>query len=108
MGGFDFMAGERHPRALLTDHEIDLCIELHAGGMSLSVLASKFEVSKGCVAKLVSGQRRSLVITDEAGLRPARKCTDPLPQLCPREAGHDDGMRAMVLIAAALSGHSSS
>lgn len=50
--------GESHPGAVLTDHEVDLLLELRDEGYSYSWLASKFEVSKGTVAKICTGQRR--------------------------------------------------
>lgn len=51
--------GESHPRAVLTDHEVGLLLELReAEGWSYSRLAKVFEISKGAVAKIVSGQRR--------------------------------------------------
>jgi len=37
--------GESHPRAQLTDHEVDLIRELIESGMSLREVAKKFEVS---------------------------------------------------------------
>lgn len=60
--------GESHPRAVLTDHEVDLLLELRAEvdakgapKYSLSWLAAKFEIHKGTAAKIVSGQRRGQV-----------------------------------------------
>lgn len=50
--------GESHPGAVLTDHEVDLLLELRDEGYSYSWLAEKFEVSKGTVAKICTGQRR--------------------------------------------------
>lgn len=51
--------GESHPRAVLTDHDIGLLLELREEGFSMQWLAEKFEVSKSCVAKIVWGQRRA-------------------------------------------------
>jgi hypothetical protein len=51
--------GESHPRAVLSDHEVGLLLELRGEGMSMGWLAEKFEVSKSCVAKIVWGQRRA-------------------------------------------------
>lgn len=53
--------GEQHPRAVLTDHEVELVHALHEGGMALSEVARKMEVSKGCVWKIVHGYRRGQV-----------------------------------------------
>lgn len=50
--------GESHPRAVLSDHEVGLLLELRDEGRSMAWLAEKFEVSKSCVAKIVWGQRR--------------------------------------------------
>ena len=50
--------GESHPRAVLTDHEVDLMFELRDEGYSIRWLARKFEVSTGCVWKIVTGRRR--------------------------------------------------
>lgn len=56
------VVGESHPRAVLTDHEVSLVLELRDEGYSLGWLARKFEVSKGCVQGIVSGRNRSHVI----------------------------------------------
>lgn len=53
--------GEQHPRAVLTDHEVELVHELHEQGMALAEIARKMEVSKGCVWKIVHGYRRGQV-----------------------------------------------
>lgn len=50
--------GESHPRAVLTDHEVGLLMELRDEGHSYAKLAEMFEVHKGTVAKILSGQRR--------------------------------------------------
>lgn len=57
------LIGESHPGAVLTNHEVDLLLELRADGYSMGWLAKKFEVSKSCVAKIVWGQRRGQVVT---------------------------------------------
>lgn len=44
--------GQGHPRAKLTDHEVDLIRELIDGGMSLRQIAAKFEVSKSQVHRI--------------------------------------------------------
>ncbi len=51
--------GEGHPRAVLTDHDVELLLELRGEGYSLSWLADKFEVSKSCVAKICRGEHRA-------------------------------------------------
>lgn len=50
--------GESHPGAVLTDHEVGLLMELRDEGYSYSSLAVVFEISKGAVAKILTGQRR--------------------------------------------------
>ncbi|SDH23462.1 hypothetical protein [Propionivibrio dicarboxylicus] len=75
--------GESHPRAVLTNHEVELMMELlderealigemefngarratihlqlHLRGLSYACLAAKFEVHKQTVAKIALGQRR--------------------------------------------------
>ena len=53
--------GEDHPRAVLSDREVDLVLELHEGGMGISELARTMEVSKGCIWKILHGYRRGQV-----------------------------------------------
>lgn len=64
--------GEGHPRAVLSDHEVDLVHALHDDGMALAEIARKMEVSKGCVWKIVRGRRRGQIavrwrVLDESG-----------------------------------------
>ena len=61
--------GEDHPRAVLTDHEVDLLLELRDEPMSYGKLAVIFEVSKSCVAKICRGEHRSQIAV---GYRRAR------------------------------------
>jgi len=63
--------GESHPRAKLTDHEVDLIRDLIEDtvdpatgkvvlkGLSYGEIARKFEVSKGTVFDIVSCRRRA-------------------------------------------------
>jgi hypothetical protein len=53
--------GEFHPRAVLTDHEIDLMFELREQGFSYGWLAVKFEITKGACWKIIQGLRRGHV-----------------------------------------------
>lgn len=53
--------GQWHHRAVLSDHDVDLVHALHDDGMSMAEIARKFEVSKGCIWKIVHGYRRSQV-----------------------------------------------
>jgi predicted DNA-binding protein (UPF0251 family) len=50
--------GESHQNATLTDHDVELICALRDEGLTLSEIAEKFEVSKGCVWKIVHGYRR--------------------------------------------------
>lgn len=56
--------GESHPRAVLTDEEVDLMLALRDEGKSLAWLGEKFGVHKGTAAKICSGQRRGQVAVD--------------------------------------------
>lgn len=53
--------GEDHPRAVLTNHEVELVLELRAEGYSFGWLAQKFEVSKSCIARICWGVYRAQV-----------------------------------------------
>lgn len=79
--------GESHPRAVLTDHEVEnlimplleqrealmaerraagkrraeIDVELRRVGLSLGLIAKKFDVHKGTIAKIASGERRNQV-----------------------------------------------
>jgi hypothetical protein len=56
------LIGESHPGAVLSDHEVDVLLELRDEGKSMGWLAEKFEVSKSCVAKIIWGQRRGQTV----------------------------------------------
>ena len=58
VGRRNAVAGERHYNAKLTDHEVDLILELYEGGMSAREIAEKFEVTIRTVFMYVSGERR--------------------------------------------------
>lgn len=63
--------GEDHPRAKLTNHDIDLMFELRfptdgASPMSYGQIAEKFEVSKGYVSDILSDRRRRRACTPSA------------------------------------------
>lgn len=74
--------GQDHPRSTLTDHEVDLIVELRNDhGMKLRELAEKFEISISAVVHYAKGRRRSQVATgqrlpgaprDRCQSRPAR------------------------------------
>jgi hypothetical protein len=54
--------GESHPRAVLTDHEVELVLELRGEGYSLGWLAKKFECSKGCIQAICDGRNRAHLV----------------------------------------------
>lgn len=63
--------GETHPNAKLTDHDCDLIRELATQrdeqgrvtrpGLSYTILARKFEVTKTCIHKIINCSRRAIV-----------------------------------------------
>ncbi|HEX7386257.1 MAG TPA: hypothetical protein VF285_03140 [Castellaniella sp.] len=57
-----YRVGEDHHGARLTNHEVDMLRVLHEDeGMSYTVLAEKFDVSKSCVADICRYRRRGQV-----------------------------------------------
>lgn len=54
--------GESHPRAKLSDEDIELAMQLLDDGMSLAEVAAKFSVTKGCLWKIRHGFRRGQAI----------------------------------------------
>lgn len=51
--------GQDHPKAVLTDAQVLLLLELRAAeGWSYRQLAAKFEISRASVRDLVKGRRR--------------------------------------------------
>lgn len=50
--------GEAHPRARLSDEDIDLIRELHEAGVGYRTIAAKFETSKSTVRDIVKCRRR--------------------------------------------------
>jgi hypothetical protein len=53
--------GDSHHRAVLSDHDVGLLLELRDEGYSYAWLAGKFEVSKSCVAKICRGEHRAQI-----------------------------------------------
>jgi DNA-directed RNA polymerase specialized sigma24 family protein len=51
--------GETHPRAKLTDHEVDLIRELAEEGMTHREIAAKFDVTKDAIKSIGSYRRRA-------------------------------------------------
>lgn len=52
------VVGQDHHRAKFTDHDIWLMRELRDEGMTLRLIAEKFETSKGTVHDICAGRRR--------------------------------------------------
>ena len=50
--------GEDHPSAKLTDADVDEVLALHELGLGYGRIAKKFDVTKGCVQKILTGRRR--------------------------------------------------
>lgn len=51
--------GETHPRAVVSDHDIGLMLELREEGFSYGWLAKKFEISKKQCWRICTGQQRA-------------------------------------------------
>lgn len=56
------VVGQDHPRAVLTDHDVDLVFALREDGLSLGRIAKAMEVSKGCIAHILAGRTRAHVV----------------------------------------------
>lgn len=55
--------GQSHPRAKLTDHDVDLIRDLYEdGGWSYRTLADKFEVRKSTIQKIIICERRAQTV----------------------------------------------
>ena len=53
--------GESHPRAVLSDHEVDLMLALREEGYSYRWLGEKFEIHKTHAWRICTGQKRGQV-----------------------------------------------
>lgn len=56
--------GEDHPNAKLTDHEVDMLLQLRADGYGWKRLAKTFEISKAQVRRICAGKSRHHVATE--------------------------------------------
>lgn len=54
-----YTIGERHHRAKLSDHEVDLVVQLLDDGMSERCVAQKFDISRRLVRDIKSGRCRA-------------------------------------------------
>jgi DNA invertase Pin-like site-specific DNA recombinase len=50
--------GDRHPKATLTDHEVELVRKLRDDGMSFAKIAAKFEIGKTTVIDICAYRTR--------------------------------------------------
>ncbi len=55
--------GETHPRAKLSDEDVELVFALRDEGLTLALIAQKFDVTKGAIWKILTGRRRGQVAT---------------------------------------------
>lgn len=51
--------GQDHPRAKLTDHEVDLIRQLAEEGMSSYAIAEKFEINPRTARRIISCDKRA-------------------------------------------------
>lgn len=52
---------ESHPNAELTDHEVQLLLQLRDEGFSYAWLATKFEISKSQAGRICRGEQRAQI-----------------------------------------------
>ena len=50
--------GQWHPRAKLTDRDVELVRKLRREGMGYAALAEKFDVSRWCIGRICRMERR--------------------------------------------------
>ena len=54
------LIGQHHPKAKLTDNDVEVIRELHdEGGIGYKQIAEKFEVSKSCIAAICTYRTRA-------------------------------------------------
>lgn len=58
--------GEDHHHAVLTDHDVDLLLQLRAEGWGYRRLSAKFGVARSTVKRITTGARRGQAV---AGFR---------------------------------------
>lgn len=56
------VVGEDHPRAVLSNHDVDLVFALREEGLSLGQIARAMEVCKSTVQKILEGSRRGQIV----------------------------------------------
>lgn len=59
-----YRIGDSHHRAKLSDHEVELVLQLRAIGWSYEAIARKLDVGKSCVAKIIRGENRAQTPAD--------------------------------------------
>lgn len=82
-------AGESHPKAVLTDHDVDLIRQLATQrdehgrvvkpGLSYTILARKFEVGKSVIQKIVDCSRRAVVAVRYKRVLVGEEDVEPAP-----------------------------
>ena len=91
-----YVIGEQHHRARLTDHEVDLVLELRAAGLSQELVAEKMEISRRTVRDIETGKTRAQTLKD---YRPKTDATTtdpcrPRPWLSPAQRQQVRDLRA--------------
>lgn len=64
--------GQDHHSAKLTDHDVDLILELRAERLTYAAIAAKFDIHKATVYDICAGRRRSQSVTGQKRLAPQR------------------------------------
>lgn len=59
-----YRVGDSHPKAKLTEHEVELIRKLHSDGLTYATLAEKFEASIRVIGAICRYERRTATATD--------------------------------------------
>lgn len=54
-----YRVGESHHNAKISDHDVDLILELKYQGLTVQQIAMKFEIAESTVRDIVKGRRRA-------------------------------------------------
>jgi hypothetical protein len=54
--------GQDHPKAVLTDREVELARQLHAQGWTYPAISEKLEVSRWSIGRICRHERRNQVV----------------------------------------------
>lgn len=55
---YSYVRGEQHHKAVLTDHEVDIVLELRSEGWLLREIAAKFEQPRSTIRDICAGLTR--------------------------------------------------